>query len=74
MTVSFENPITDQSNGRRVSVHWFVATLSDLLEFMRQRLPWLLVIAGGAGLLAVLVAGGEVDNWGVFLRFLYHVP
>jgi hypothetical protein len=33
-----------------------VATLPDLLEFMRQRLPWPIVIAGGAGLLAVLVA------------------
>ena len=51
-----------------------VATLPDVLEFMRHRLPWPLVIAGGAGLLAVLVAWGEVHNWGVFLRFLYHVP
>ena len=51
-----------------------IATRPDLLEFMRQRLPWPLVIAGGAGLLAVLVAWGEVGNWGVFLRFLYQVP
>ena len=51
-----------------------VATLPDLLEFMRQRLPWPLVIASGAGLLSLLVAWGEVGNWGVFLRFLYHVP
>ena len=41
---------------------------------MRHRLPWPIVIAGGAGLLAVLVAWGEVHNWGVFLRFLYQVP
>ena len=41
---------------------------------MRHRLPWPLVIAGGAGLLAVLVAWGEVHNWGIFLQFLYHVP
>jgi uncharacterized protein len=47
---------------------------TDLLELMRHRLPWPLVIAGGAGLLAMLVASGEVNNWGVFLRFLYHVP
>ena len=46
------------------------ATAPGLLEW----LPWPLVIAGGAGLLAVLVAWGEVDNWGVFLRFLYQVP
>jgi uncharacterized protein len=51
-----------------------VATLPDVLELMRHRLPWPLVIAGGAGLLAVLVAWGEVHNWGIFLQFLYHVP
>jgi uncharacterized membrane protein (UPF0182 family) len=51
-----------------------VATLPDVLEVMRHRLPWPLVIAGGAGLLAVLVAWREVHNWGVFLRFLYRVP
>jgi uncharacterized membrane protein (UPF0182 family) len=51
-----------------------VVTFPDVLEVMRRRLPWPLVIAGGAGLLAVLIAWGEVHNWGVFLRFLYHVP
>src|SRR5579864_6293918 len=51
-----------------------VLTLPDILEFMRHRLRWPLVIAGGAGLLAALVAWGEVNNWGVFLRFLYQVP
>jgi uncharacterized protein len=51
-----------------------VVTWSDVLEVMRRRLPWPVVIAGGASLLAVLVAWGEAHNWGVFLRFLYHVP
>ncbi len=51
-----------------------IATLPDVLEFMRHRLPWPAVITGGVGLLAVLVAWGEVHNWGVFLRFLYQVP
>ena len=51
-----------------------VATVPDLLEFMRHRLPWRLTIASGAGFLALLVAWGEVNNWGVFLRFLYQVP
>jgi uncharacterized membrane protein (UPF0182 family) len=51
-----------------------IATLPDVLEFMRHRLPWPLVTAGGASLLAVLVAWGEVHNWGVFLQFLYQVP
>src|SRR5262245_55381127 len=51
-----------------------VMTWSDVLEVMRRRLPWPVVIAGGASLLAVLVASEEAHNWGVFLRFLYHVP
>src|SRR6266568_7060341 len=38
-----------------------VVTLPDLLEWMRRRLPWRSVIACGAGLLAVLVAAGEVN-------------
>src|ERR1700730_17240081 len=46
----------------------------DLLAFMRDRLPWARAIAGGAGLLALLVAAVEVGNWGVFLQFFYHVP
>jgi len=49
-------------------------TLSDVLEVMRHRLLWPFVTAGSANLLAVLVAWGEVHNWGVFLRFLYQVP
>src|SRR5258708_22286581 len=45
----------------------------DLLAVMRDRLPWSRVIAGGAGLLALLVAAAEVGNWGVILQFFYHV-
>jgi uncharacterized protein len=51
-----------------------VVTLPDVLEFMRHRLPWPVVIAGGAGLLAMLVAWGEAHNWDILLRFLYQVP
>jgi uncharacterized protein len=51
-----------------------LVTLPDVLEFMQYRLPWPIVIAGGAGVLAVLVAWGEVHNWSVFLRFFYQVP
>src|SRR5215831_2262494 len=50
------------------------ATLPDVLKFVRHRLPWPFITASGASVLAVLVAWGEVHNWGVFLRFLYHVP
>src|SRR3981081_1668215 len=51
-----------------------IATLADRLEFMRHRLPWPLVIAGGASFIAMLVGWGEIHNWGVFLRFIYQVP
>ncbi len=49
-------------------------TFPELLDLMRQRLPWRLLIAGVAIVLAILVAAGEVSNWGVFLRFVYQVP
>ncbi|MGQ0681517.1 UPF0182 family membrane protein [Bradyrhizobium sp.] len=45
----------------------------DLFAVVRDRLPWPGVIAGGAGLLALLVAAAEVGNWGVILQFFYHV-
>jgi uncharacterized membrane protein (UPF0182 family) len=51
-----------------------IVTLPDVLKLLRHRLPWSFVIAGGAGFLALLVAWGEVHNWGVFLRFRYQVP
>jgi uncharacterized protein len=63
---------------RPVDLEWErtgIATLPDVLEFMRQRLPWSFVTAGGASLLAVLVAWGEVHNWGVAVplsRALWH--
>ena len=46
----------------------------DLFAIMRDRLPWSRAVAGGAGLLALLVAAAEAGNWGIFLQFLYHVP
>jgi uncharacterized membrane protein (UPF0182 family) len=51
-----------------------VQTLPELLVQMGQRLPWRPLIAGVAGVLAILVAAGEVSNWDVFLRFVYQVP
>jgi hypothetical protein len=50
------------------------ATPSDPLEFMRNRLPWPITIAGSAGIVALLVASVEVGKWSVFLQFLYQVP
>lgn len=46
----------------------------DPFTLICDRLPWPWVVAGGAGLLALLVAVEEAGNWSVFLRFLYHVP
>ena len=46
----------------------------DMLALVRDRLPWPWMLAGGAALLALLVAAAEVGNWGIFLRFLYQVP
>jgi uncharacterized protein len=51
-----------------------IATLPNPFGFMRHRLSWPRVIASGAGLLAILVAAGEVRNWDLFLRFFYQVP
>jgi uncharacterized membrane protein (UPF0182 family) len=41
---------------------------------MGQRLPWRLLIAGVAVVLGILIAAGEVGNWGVLLRYVYQVP
>jgi len=46
----------------------------DLRSLIRDRLPWPGLAAGGAGVLAVLVAASEAGNWSVLLQFLYHVP
>jgi len=62
---------------RRIDLIWRgagTASLPDILDFMRDRLPWGPVIAGGAIVLATLVAWGELHNWAVVLRFLYQVP
>src|SRR5262245_7782851 len=50
------------------------ATSPETLDFTRGWLPWRVVIPVGASLLATLVAWGEVDNWSIFLRFLYPEP
>jgi hypothetical protein len=46
----------------------------DLFTLMRDRLPWRRAIAGGAGYFALLVAAGEVGNWGVYLQYFYQYP
>jgi hypothetical protein len=51
-----------------------VQTWPELLDLLRRRLPWRLLIAGVAVVFAILVAAGEVSNWDVFLQFAYQVP
>ena len=62
---------------RPAEVEWKptgAATLPEVLEFTRHRLPWRIAIICGACILAALVAWAKVSNWAVFLRFLYQVP
>jgi len=51
-----------------------VAAPPDLLELMRDRLPWRRVITAAAALIAAFIAWAETDNWSTILRLLYHVP
>jgi uncharacterized membrane protein (UPF0182 family) len=70
--------VAPSSGRRRFSVlDWHsagVTTLPDLQRFLREHLPWHLVVALGAALLATFAASIEVDNWAIFLRFLDQVP
>jgi uncharacterized membrane protein (UPF0182 family) len=50
------------------------ATSSDLLDLILSRLPFSVVIAAGAGFVALLAAFWEIGNWNVILQFLYRVP
>jgi uncharacterized protein len=62
---------------RRSDIAWRnagVVTVQDVLELARDRLPWPVVIAAAASVLAVLVGWGEIHNWKIFLRFLHQVP
>lgn len=46
----------------------------DPFAQLLDRLPWSAIVAGGAALLALLVAAAEVGYWGIFLRYLYQAP
>src|SRR6516162_557690 len=62
---------------RRSDIAWRnagVVTVQDVLELARDRLPWSVVIAAAASILAMLVGSGEIHNWEIFLRFLHQVP
>jgi len=50
------------------------ATPLNQFKLIRHWLPWPIIIACGAGILAALVAWAELSNWYVFLELLYRVP
>ncbi len=49
-------------------------TLAELLATLSQSLPWRSLIAGGALVIAALIALGEAGNWDVVLRFVRQTP
>src|SRR5271165_1300411 len=68
-----------ERRGRLLPVvsHWGSTggqTLAGLLAQLSPRLPWRSFVAGGALLLAALIALGEVGNWDVALRFIRQTP
>jgi uncharacterized membrane protein (UPF0182 family) len=49
-------------------------TLAAQLARLSQHLPWRSLVAGGAFVLAVLIALGEAGNWDMALRFIRQAP
>lgn len=50
-----------------------VTPLAQLRQ-ARDRLPWRMIIAIGAGLVAIAVAWFELSNWMIFLTMIYGAP
>ncbi len=48
--------------------------LPELIRSFGDRIPWKLLTAGIAALLALFVAQGEASSWDVYLKALYGVP
>lgn len=48
--------------------------ISDLTDQVVSRIPWRSSIAGGAVLIGLVIAAGEISSWGMVLRFLHQVP
>ena len=48
--------------------------ISGLADQLAPHIPWRTSIAGGAIVLALIVAAGEISNWDLVLRFLHQVP
>jgi len=50
------------------------ANLPDLIRALGDRVPWKLLLLGGAAILALFAAQGEASSWSVYLKALHGVP
>lgn len=48
--------------------------LPELIRTLGDRVPWKLLVLGGAAILALFAAQGEASSWDVYLKALYGVP
>ena len=48
--------------------------LPELIRSLGDRIPWRLIVIGGAALLALFAAQGEAASWDVYLKALKGVP
>src|SRR6202030_135668 len=52
-----------------VEINW-----PELIRALGERVPWRVIVAGGAAVLALFAAQGEAASWDVYLKGLYGVP
>jgi uncharacterized membrane protein (UPF0182 family) len=48
--------------------------LPELMRALGERIPWRLIVAAGAAVLAMFAAQGEAGSWDIYLKGLYGVP
>src|SRR5271155_5680707 len=48
--------------------------LPEMIRSLGERVPWRLIVIGGAALLALFAAQGEAASWDVYLKALEGVP
>src|ERR1700686_4233497 len=48
--------------------------LPELIRSLGDRVPWRLIVIGGAALLALFAAQGEAASWDVYLKAVHGVP
>ena len=48
--------------------------LPDLIRALGDRVPWKLLLLGGAAILALFAAQSEASNWSIYLKALHGVP